>query len=333
VGGSKVEAPKPSAEETELNKLNIEIIKRQMADDELLRPFVLSAMKLVETPEGGLRQMTDTEYRATLDPVELQSYENLLLQQERQTKALKGELPLTEALVQQKATEFKNFKEAMARMGNPIEGDDPGSAVGLSTSGIQALKTFNERWGLVEDAERRGELTAGQQTINQTLGVASGIGVQDWSKQVSFPQRTAGTIAGISSAMQPYQYYSGLEYQANAQNAANKAGLLSDIFGTAGTLGGMGLYKYSDPKMKKDIVKQTGKDEAKALKLVKGMKNYDYRYKGEPGSVPKRVGLMANEAPREIVTPDRKMIALDKQVGLLTMATKALANKIERRAS
>ena len=329
MSGSKVEAPKPTAEETELNQLNLEIIKRQMADDELLRPFVLSAMRMVETPEGGLRQMTDEEYRGTLGPVELQSYDNLLLQQERQTKALKGELPLTEALVQQKATEFKSFKEAMARAGNPIEGDDPGSAIANTTSGFQGLKTFNERWGLVEDAERRGELTAGQMTLNQTMGVASDIGARDIGTKAGFPTKTMPIMQGISSAMQPYQFQRSLEYDASKQTAANKAGLLGDI----GFLGGIGLMKYSDPKMKKDIVRKTGKDELRALKLVKGTKSYDYRYKEEPSSAPKRVGLMADEAPSQIVSPDRKMISLDKQVGLLTMATKALAKKIERRAS
>jgi len=298
-----------------------------MAEDELLRPFVLSAMRLVETPEGELRQMTDEEYRGTLDPVELQAYENLILQQERQTKALKGELPLSEALVQQKATEFKNFKEAMARAGNPITGEDPGSAIANTTSGFQGLKTFNERWGLVEDAERRGELTTGQQTLTQSLGVASDIGIRDWTKLAAFPTRTSGILTGISQAMQPIQYQKSLEYNASMQTAANKAGLLGDI----GGLAGMGLMAMaSDPKMKKDIVRKTGKDESRALKLVKGTKSYDYRYKEESSSAPKRVGLMADEAPASIVTPDRKGIFPMKQVGLLTMATKELANKVER---
>lgn len=328
---TKVSAPKPTAEETELNKLNLEIIRRQMADDELLRPFVLSAMRLVETPEGGLRQMSEEEYRGTLTGTDLQAYENLQLQLERQTKALKGELPLTEALVQQKATEFRTFKEAMARAGNPIEGDDPGSATTTTTSGFQGLKTFNERWGLIEDAERRGELTAGQATISQTLGVASDIGARETATKFGFPTKTLPIMQGISSAMQPYQFQREMEYNVAMQNAANKAGLLGGMGNLAGTLGMAGALAYaSDPKMKKDIVRKTGKDEARALKLVKGTKSYSYNYKGEPSSSPKRVGLMADEAPSQIVTSDRKGIFPMKQIGLLTMATKELANKVER---
>jgi len=329
LGSTKVEAPEVTKEERELQKLQLEIVKRQMAEDELLRPFVLESMRLVETPEGTLRQMTEEEYTATLSPVELANYQNLQLQIERQRKALMGELPLTEALTQQKATEFKSFKEAMARAGNPIEGDEPGSAIAQTTSGIQALKTFNERWGLVEDAERRGELTLGQQTLTQTLGVASDIGQRDWSQQAAFPQRTAGLLTGIGQALQPYQFQRQMEYQANAQNAMNRAGILGGIGNLLGTGLMAGAIYASDPKTKKDIKEQSGKSDDKVLKMIKKGKTYSYRYKGESEATPKRVGLMANNAPGDIATPDKRGIDVGKHLGLLTVATKALAKKVE----
>ena len=43
--------------------------------------------------------------------------------------------------------------------------------------------------------------------------------------------------------------------------------------------------------------------------------------------MPKRMGLMADEAPGEIVTPDREGIDVGRMVGLLTVATKALAER------
>lgn len=88
-----------------------------------------------------------------------------------------------------------------------------------------------------------------------------------------------------------------------------------------------------DPKLKKDIIKKTSKEEDKALEMIKDIKNYSYRYKWDSDFAPKRIGLMATEAPEEIVTPDRRGIYLDKQISLLTMATKALAKKVERRAN
>lgn len=328
-GGSKVEAPKPTAQEKELTSLQIQIIKDQMADDELLRPFVLSAMRLTEDEGGALRQMTDDEYKATLSGQDLLAYNNLTLQLERQEKALKGELPLSEASVQQKATEFKNFKEAMARAGNKIEGDDPASAVGLSTSAIQALKTFNERWQLAEDTERRGELTSGQQLINQTTGLTADIGQQDWSKMVSFPTRTSGLVGLASTASEPLREYRMMQYQAGAQNAANQAGVLSGIGNLVGTLGAAAIYQ-SDPKVKKNIKEQTGKADARVLQMVKQGKTYSYNYKGEPKGTPKRVGLMATNAPGGVATPDKQGIDVGRHLGLLTAATKALAKKVER---
>lgn len=244
-GGSKVEAPKPSTEEKELTQLQIQTIKQQMADDELLRPFILQAMKLTETPEGTLRQMTDEEYRASLGPTDLLAYDNLQLQLERQQKALKGELPLSEGLIQQKAQEFGNFKEAMARAGNQITGDTPESATAQTTAGIQALKTFNSRWSLVEDAQRRGELTSGQSTINQTTGLLADVGQQDWSQAIAFPTRTSGLVNLANIASQPLRDYRLMQYQANVQNAANSAGLLSGIGSLVGTLGGAAITAWS----------------------------------------------------------------------------------------
>ena len=333
---TKVAAPKPTANELALQKLSLDFVKKQAKEYDELKPYALAAMRLTDDGSGGIRMMTEDEYYNTMGDIEKYNYNNLKLQLERQNKALKGELPLSEGLLQQKSKEFSQFKEAMARAGNPIEGDEPGSAIAQTTSGIQGLKSFQDRWGLVEDAERRGELTVGQQTINQTMGVATDIGRSDLAAKEGFPQRTTGLLTNVSNAMQPYQFDKSMQFQANMQNAANSAGLLSDI----GNVAGMGMMaagmKWSDPKMKKDIVRKTGKDENRALKLVKGTKSYDYRYKGAPSNSAKRTGLMADEAPAEIVSPDRKMINMDKQMGLLTMAAKTLAKKVEkleRRAS
>lgn len=237
--GTTVEAPKPSAQEIEIQKQQLEILKEQRAESELLKPFILQSMQLTETEEGGLRRLSEEEYLETLTPTQQTAFSNLKLQQERQTKALKGELPITEGTLQRKQEEFERFREAMARKGTPISGDTLENATGTSTSAIQALKAFKERWQLVESAERQGELTTGQSAILQSMGVASDIGQRRISNLAQFPQRQTGTFQAFSQALQPYQYQRGLVTQADIASARSSATETAGLYGAIGTGAGI----------------------------------------------------------------------------------------------
>jgi hypothetical protein len=88
-----------------------------------------------------------------------------------------------------------------------------------------------------------------------------------------------------------------------------------------------GKFIFSSRKYKKDIEPTTAKDEKAALRVVSGLKTFSYRYKEESPETPRRLGLMADSAPAEIVTPDREGLDVGRLVGLLTVATKALAER------
>jgi uncharacterized protein YcfJ len=371
----------------EIAERNLVMAERGMNLQDALQPFVLQSLRLVEdTPGGALRRMTEDEFKATLTGQERLAYDNTTLALERETKALKGELPLSAAGQQRKRDEFTAFKEQMARGGNPIEGDVPGTASASTTAGAQALKAFNERWGLVEEAERRGELTSGSQSVLARIGVASDLGVRTREGLLSavpryaVPGFTGGrggaggglpTFGAVSpdfaGALQPFQAQRAGITQNNLANAqiamANRqqetarnaalgtagGAILGGILGTlifpgvgtaAGALGGLSAgaaiggaagggigYAASSRDVKKDIRRATRREEDRALEMVKDLKTHTFRYKHEPRAVRKRMGMMADEVPAMLASPDRRSIDVGRTLGLLTAATRALARK------
>ncbi len=72
MSSTKVEAPQPSAEERELQTIQLNQIREQEAEQAQLRPFQLESLGLIEeTDEAGatsLRKLTEDERRATLSP-------------------------------------------------------------------------------------------------------------------------------------------------------------------------------------------------------------------------------------------------------------------------
>ena len=231
------DVPPKSAQELEIEKLNVEALRRAAQQEEDLEPFVLQSLRLTRE-NGAIRRMTDEEFRATLSPSQLLAHENLLASQERQRKALAGELPLTEAGQQRKAEEFRTFKERMARAGHVIEGDTPETATATTTSGIQGLRAFNQRFGLLEEAERRGELTFGTSAVLQRLGVTSDIGARERAGLLEFPTTPLRRAQVGTQALQPFQFQRGLQFQANVIGSQNQAAFTAGLLELGGTIGG-----------------------------------------------------------------------------------------------
>ncbi len=239
MSSTKVEAPQPSAEERELQTIQLNQIREQEAEQAQLRPFQLESLGLIEeTDEAGatsLRKLTEDERRATLSPSQQRQEDIRTAQEERSLLALKGEIPLTESFRQQKQSQFERFKEAQARIGNFITGDTPEDASATGTSGIQALRQFKERFGILEEAQRRGEIQSGVGNLLAIQSGVTGVQQQQLQQQIAFPQRRAGFLSSVGQAFQPFQFNRNLQFQANQQTAANKAQFTSDLFSLAGT--------------------------------------------------------------------------------------------------
>ncbi len=304
MGSTKVSTPAPpatppmSAGEKDIQKAQLKLMQKQVAqldameplfqasldataqaqkDQQLLKPFVLQGLGLKQNEDGSFSKMTEEEFIASLSSMDKAAYENTLLALERDRKALMGELPLTVAGQQAKAKEFKDFKEAMARAGHVITGDDPGTASATSTAGIQALQAFNERFGLLEEAERFGQLNLASSMALAKMGIATDIGASKTAGLLQFPGASisgtqvgapnyGGTAGQYASLLQPYQFNRSLQFQSNMagfnanvqaqqQSAANTSALYGSLLGLGGTIAGVGLGAYG--ALKKSAPKQT----------------------------------------------------------------------------
>lgn len=199
-----------------------------------------------------------------------------ILQAERLENALRGDLPVSEATKQRKRQEFDLLKEAAARRGIRIEGDTPETATSNSTAGVQTIGEFNRTYKLAEDAERRGEISAGAAENLARYGLTNSISSQGFNQAASlrglsaapgttftgspgaqslgFLQNAAayspasllggytGLLGGYQSAMQPYTDQRLLGYQANLNQASLKSrnNPLGTVLGLVGT--GVGAY-------------------------------------------------------------------------------------------
>ena len=270
--------------------------------------------------EGDWREMTEDEYYASLNEREKSQYNLNKAQIERSTKALAGELELSEPLLDQKQKEFDELKQVYG-----IEGDTLETAQGTDTVSTQNLSDFKKRWAQVEEAQRYGQssssveaailgsgLTTGQTQSN--IGTMAGIG-------------TGNTTGGYGSLLQPYQFYNMAGYQASAQGAANKSATTSSLIGAA-------AYLWSSKKFKKDIKAKTPKEEDEALKKIKKTKSYSYKYKPlmKMGDR-EHLGTLTEESPKEYVTLNGNAVDLGDKIEYLALGMKSLARKVDKIAA
>lgn len=153
-----------------------------------------------------------------------------LLQAERQKKALDGTLPVSKGLIERKAKEFELLKENAARKGHTITGDTPETATADSTAGNELLGQFNTRYGLMEDAERRGEIDSGTANFLNTSGASEGE-----SKYGTPNFGYGGLIQAYGNAAQPYQFNRSMVFNARSQTQQNRSGLLSGLLNAGAT--------------------------------------------------------------------------------------------------
>lgn len=387
-GGTEVNYPAPSADETALMQEQLKLLKQQQSETDAFKPILLSQFGLEPEYSYGTPSGTDISgyndsvaaaqanidrarasgdadalvaaqqkwrdlvsaggpqgprtlsgYKKTAEQIEKEkSYNDLLksqneitnLQLERQKKALAGDLPVSEGTSQRKAQEFQQFKEQMARAGNPVFGDTPEGAYSNTTAGIQALKAFQSNWKLVEDSERRGELTTGAQLLNQSVGLSSGLRSDSLTSPVIPDLGTGKMLPAYMSALQPYQMQRQGQFQANATNATNdaqrEAGLMSLVGQGLGS--GAALYALSSKDFKKDIEETDGKG---SLEKLRKTKMYKYNYKDEPsGGKHAHMGFITEHSPREVVSPDGKKLDIVSTLGMLTSSIKELDAKMSK---
>jgi len=238
-GGTTVKAPKPSKEELSLMREQLSILQQTRVETEMLKPFVLETMGLVE--EGAsYRRMTEEERLARMTPTERLSQEALTLTQQRQIAALKGELPVSPALEADIASQEKTLREGLSR--------SLGTGWETTTPGIQALSEFQKRSGLLREEARRGEIAGGTGLVLSQMGYRTAEEEAQRAGYTGFGQRLFPTFGAYGQAMQPYQYQRGMELQARIATAQAEAQEQAGLYGGLGSLTGMlGLGYLTKP--------------------------------------------------------------------------------------
>jgi len=215
MGGSSttVEAPKPTAQEIELQQMQLDQIKRQEADQELFRPFMLEQMGFEQSQDGTITKLPEDEVTR--------------LMKERQLAALRGELPVSPALEHSFDQREDVLEETLSRrLGRDYES---------TTSGIQALRGFQQNKDLVLEEARRGMLPTTQQLLMGQQGLQTG-GMQQLS-----PYSQGNTSQDFMAGLDPYQKQRQAVFQASIANAQNEAQSSAGLLGMVGTLGGAAL--------------------------------------------------------------------------------------------
>ena len=189
---------------------------------------------------------------------------------DRQKRALEGTLPVSEGLLNRKAEDFAHLREAAARRGIQISGDTPETATSQSSAGNELVGQFNRTYGLLTDAERRGEITGAPNQV-YTPGPASG---NTYGQQLSFATAPGsggllgayGNLANAyGGAAAPYANAAANTYQsqlnAYMQRQSNNLGyaqiggsLLGGIIGSFGGPAGTAMGSMTGSRLAGDTL-------------------------------------------------------------------------------
>lgn len=171
-----------------------------------------------------------------------QQNEQLLL--ERQNAALRGELPVSPALLRDLEDQEATLRETLLQQLGP--------GFETSTPGIEALANFRERRDAILEATRRDDIASAGQQANAMGGFLESLNASRTGRVTgagALPFMSSSNLAGLSSGFSnPLQYLQGnraLDFQiAQANNAPNLLeSLVAQGAGTAMTFGIADLFK------------------------------------------------------------------------------------------
>ena len=232
MGGTKVEAPQPTAAEQQLQTMQLDLLKKQSADNEALKPYIAQQMGFnYDSKTGAYTKMTEAERVAAMTPDEKSNYDLLQMYNQRQKDALEGKLPVSPALENDLNLQQKQIEESLSQRLGPNWRQ--------TTGGIQALKAFNEQSGLLKEEARRGQMTTGEGLYASRMGLVNNLNQQGTQNLQGWGSQNYNLLNAYGQAYQPYQFDRNMQFQATQQTAANRMGLISGAMQAAGMAAGM----------------------------------------------------------------------------------------------
>lgn len=200
-------------------------------------------------PNTLTRFQTEDEALSFMGPEQQRLYQLNRETQNLELKALRGELPVSPGLERELQTQEGQLRTGLSqRLGPNYE---------LSTPAIQSLGRFEEGAGLLREESRRGMLPAlenirgslrgdvqsGLNVFSGLSGLRSGLSGQNINYLSGLPGQYQSNIQAGLAGLQPYQFQRGLDFQATAQTAQNRAQRTAGLMQLAGTaLGAGGMY-------------------------------------------------------------------------------------------
>lgn len=167
---------------------------------------------------------------------------------------------LTMGQKQQQKKDFEKLVAAAGARGIRILGDDPSAATSDSTAGNQILSDFNQRYQVTADQNRMAQIQMGggqnlaRMGFNQNARSSNFANILNAQSAYSnmmqpYNQQRLGAYGvqnsnvdlrnqGLMNNYQTAYNQSMLNYQADAQNKANKMGFINSLMGLGGTIGG-----------------------------------------------------------------------------------------------
>lgn len=232
--------------------LNQQILQGQLSQQEAQQAFMDKQLEIAQSSQESLLDYLNK------GPTELEQElsEIGLLQADRLKSALMGELPVAEATTQAYEKDKERLAENLARkLGPDWE---------TSTPGIQAQNELEQRWQVIMDAEKRGEINQGAGLFQSGVGLAGNLNNNTFQQRLSTSGYNTsgltnmsspynpgalgnisagyqGVLGGYSQSYQPYQYYSGLGLEADMFNAEQKNQATAGLWGGLGNIAGMAL--------------------------------------------------------------------------------------------
>ena len=183
-----------------------------------------------------LYKLSEEELMAGMSASERARYENEKLMLDRQNKALKGELPVSEALSQNLAEQKTQGQSALSR--------NLGTDWQNSTVGQKNLSLTQQREALIRDAASRDDLSTVTGLLGQQQGMINNQNMMSQQGISNYANRNMGLISGYQTAMQPGLAQMGYNAQMQMANMNANAQNQAGIYGLLGTLAGAGIAKY-----------------------------------------------------------------------------------------
>ncbi len=235
-GSTTVQAPKPTPQETSLENDQLNAVNQENALTEATLPLEFQAMGYnlsnsgtASNPNYSISPMTQDQLLANMNPLQQQQYNNGLLSAQQENLALQGKMPIDQNLENQLQLQQQQLSQTMAEKLGPNWQQ--------TTSGQQALQQLNTQQNITRQAVATGQLNSLNSVNLGQMGFAANQQAQNEGALSSTSQYYAPSFNMAGAAMQPYQYYNQMGFQANmanAQNSANEWAGLGSLFGQVG---------------------------------------------------------------------------------------------------